>query len=528
MAHNRMRSVMKGAAILTLASFIAKVLSAIYRVPYQNLVGDEGFYVYQQIYPIYGIAMTLALTGLPQFISKYIAEKDSLSEQKKALQQMMPLLLLLSSSLWALTFFGSGWIAALMGDASLQSLIQVVSFTFLLMPGLSYYRGYFQGQLQMIPTAVSQVLEQLIRVGIILVAALFFRYLGFSIYQTGTMAMAGAVFGGICALFILYHYDGKINGHQLSTRDISLKSRPTRQLIRRFLIEGGLISIYSGYLILFQLADSFLVKNYLVASGFSEQMARVSKGVYDRGQPLVQLGLVIATALSATFLPALTRSFFAKNKVQFQQNAQIYLRLSVSLAAAATVGLALLTPFINFALFKDYAGNITLILFVFSVGLMAMIQTYQSIAQSQNVFRKPLKGAILGFVVKLFSTGLLTYWLGTVGTSLSTLLGLGTTLVYLIRMTPPAMNLFWKKNHFNRILYRCLGIMSIVILALYAWVAVTGLFEHRSMAFLWAFVGAGLGVCVFVRCAISWQLFTVREWLMFPFGSKILRLKRRK
>ena len=64
-----MRRVMQGAFVLTIASFIAKVLSALYRIPLQNLVGDEGFYVYQQVYPIYGIAMSLSLGVLDRRLS---------------------------------------------------------------------------------------------------------------------------------------------------------------------------------------------------------------------------------------------------------------------------------------------------------------------------------------------------------------------------------------------------------------------------------------------------------------------------
>lgn len=85
-----MRRVMQGAFVLTIASFIAKVLSALYRIPLQNLVGDEGFYVYQQVYPIYGIAMTLALSGLPQFISKYVAERKILSSESKLCKVFIP------------------------------------------------------------------------------------------------------------------------------------------------------------------------------------------------------------------------------------------------------------------------------------------------------------------------------------------------------------------------------------------------------------------------------------------------------
>ena len=85
-----MRRVMQGAFVLTIASFIAKVLSALYRIP-PKLSRRRRFYVYQQVYPIYGIAMTLALSGLPQFISKYVAERKNPFERKQALQNLYPL-----------------------------------------------------------------------------------------------------------------------------------------------------------------------------------------------------------------------------------------------------------------------------------------------------------------------------------------------------------------------------------------------------------------------------------------------------
>ncbi|MEA4828792.1 MAG: oligosaccharide flippase family protein, partial [Enterococcus thailandicus] len=159
MDHKEMRQVMQGAVILTVASFIAKVLSALYRIPLQNLVGDEGFYVYQQVYPIYGIAMTLALSGLPQFISKYVAEKKEPLKQREALKELYPLVFWTGVCLWLGVWLFSGVLAQMMGDYQLKPLIEVVSFTFLLMPGLSFYRGNFQGHFLMEPTAISQVVE---------------------------------------------------------------------------------------------------------------------------------------------------------------------------------------------------------------------------------------------------------------------------------------------------------------------------------------------------------------------------------
>ncbi|WP_082404144.1 oligosaccharide flippase family protein [Lacticaseibacillus sharpeae] len=73
MRQNHLQSLMRGAWILSLGALITKILSAVYRVPFQNLVGNTGFYVYQQVYPLYGLAVVLALSGGPVFISKLVA-----------------------------------------------------------------------------------------------------------------------------------------------------------------------------------------------------------------------------------------------------------------------------------------------------------------------------------------------------------------------------------------------------------------------------------------------------------------------
>ena len=70
------KDLLKGAFILSIAALIVKVLSAAYRIPYQNIVGDIGFYIYQQVYPFYGIVLTLSTLGFPIIISKLIAEKE--------------------------------------------------------------------------------------------------------------------------------------------------------------------------------------------------------------------------------------------------------------------------------------------------------------------------------------------------------------------------------------------------------------------------------------------------------------------
>lgn len=71
-----------GTVWLAITSLIVKILSAVYRIPFQNMVGNIGFYIYQQVYPFYGIGMTFALTGFPAFISKKVAQENNQLQKK--------------------------------------------------------------------------------------------------------------------------------------------------------------------------------------------------------------------------------------------------------------------------------------------------------------------------------------------------------------------------------------------------------------------------------------------------------------
>ncbi len=94
----------------------------------------------------------------------------------------------------------------MMGDDQLAPLIRVISFAFLLLPFTSVLRGYFQGREEMIPTAVSQVVEQFIRVVAILFLSFLLLHRGFTVYEAGAGAMFGSLIGSFAALFVLVAY----------------------------------------------------------------------------------------------------------------------------------------------------------------------------------------------------------------------------------------------------------------------------------------------------------------------------------
>ncbi|MFC0234436.1 oligosaccharide flippase family protein [Vagococcus entomophilus] len=522
----------KGTMILTITSLLVKILSAIYRVPFQNLVGDEGFYVYQQVYPIYGIAMTLALSGIPVFFSKIIAEKDNQLEKEEAIQTFYPLFVVLSLGLFLGTFFGGTCLARLMGDAKLSSLIRMTSFVFLLAPAVATYRGYFQGELQMAPTAISQLWEQVIRVATILLAAFFFTKTRMSLYQMGTWAISGAVLGIGAAYLVLVVYSRKQLKKEIRLPKITKMSKQSFKEsvrnVKRFGYEGGVVCIYSAYLILFQLIDSFFIKNLLVRIGMSETQAKVTKGIFDRGQPLVQLGLVVATSLMAVYLPVLTKYYVTKRKEKFLFATSLYLRLTFVVGLAASCGLACILPFVNRGLFGSTAQNTALMIFVFAVFFMSLIQAYQTVFQSYSCLKPVLIAAFLGILGKLVAIVLLTKYFGINGASASTLLG----LVCCVSVLHLCFKYSWKVTTFSAFFYLklllCIGIMGVILVLYKNGVGyLFGVNLKRMFALCLALMGVLIGATIFLLSILKLKVFSTREWLLIPYGKKLLSLKNR-
>ena len=183
-----------------------------------------------------------------------------------------------------------------MGDPDLQPILQSVSWMFLWMPILATLRGYFQGNYRMEPTAISQVAEQLVRVGAILFAAYLYTKTQGDLYAMGANAMSGATVGAVLAsLILLVAYYKERRNHDSSPRNDrqSKQEAPTAQwgsLVRRYATEGTTICLLSAILVLFQLIDSFTLYNGLLDGGTASELAKNVKGIYDRGQPLVAAG----------------------------------------------------------------------------------------------------------------------------------------------------------------------------------------------------------------------------------------------
>lgn len=401
----------KGVGILAIAGFLSKVLAALYRFPYQNLVGDQGFYAFQQVYPFYSIITTLSLVALPNFLSSLLHSSD---EPQTDTQQFFQLSLILSFASFLILSIFSQPLAKLMGQEKLAAPLVMAISPLLLVPFLSLYRGMLQGNYQMGRTAISQIIEQVIRVVLIILAATSFLTLSPSIYIVSFLAMLGSLIGGACSLIYLI-VTTHLQLKQLFTNFFVVTKKI--KIIKKFGLSSLIFTFFMVYMLLLQMIDVFFVKHALMhmSQFLNSNEAERLKGIYDRGQPFFQLGLVITSSILTNALPKLSIKGKIPKKIWY-----VVIQLSVTI----TAGLFILLPSMNEILFKSHDYSLSLQVFILQIPLISVIQLYHHTLFLKH--KNKVSGCILliGLCLKLLIVYPLTVSHGILGASLSSLMSL--------------------------------------------------------------------------------------------------------
>ena len=169
-------SFIKGAAWIAAGGFVAKVIGALYRIPLTNLIGGKGLGLYQLVYPVYCLLLTVSATGIPSSIAKLTAERIARGENDRAvLKKAMKLFVLIGLTGSLVMALVAPWLAKMQGSEGVLSGYYALAPSVLLVSAISVFRGWFQGRNHMFPTALSEVTEQLVKVGVGLPLAYFFR-----------------------------------------------------------------------------------------------------------------------------------------------------------------------------------------------------------------------------------------------------------------------------------------------------------------------------------------------------------------
>jgi O-antigen/teichoic acid export membrane protein len=521
----------RGAFILTIGALLTKILSAGYRVPFQNIVGDIGFYIYQQVYPFYGLALVLSTYGFPVIISKHFSDLKEKNQVEKA-YRFLALSFIVLSVFGIIAFlslyYGSSWLAYQMNDSDLALLLKVISVVFLVFPFISVLRGYFQGMGNMVPTASSQVGEQLVRVATILMIAILFTKEGMSLYMVGSGAAFGSITGGIMAISILIFFflkEMKSKNDWLRVWDKSLFIELGK--VSKFLFLQGFAVCISGMVFIFiQLADALNMLPILVSIGIETESAKALKGVYDRGQPLIQLGTIVATSMSLSLVPIISSVRMKKNRRELYEKIHFALNISLIIGAAATVGLLAIIQPTNVMLYENGAGSSILAALTPIILLSSLLLTLIAILQGLGVMFYPAIVILVSSALKYLLNLFLISRLGPIGAAIATNISIGIGVLLL----------WWKLSRLiNKPLLSlsfCLklgwaALLMFVVLKTYLFVTepVFQIIEStRLVATFQSLSAVGIGGVLYLIVIMRSHLLRFEDLALLPFGSKLVFL----
>lgn len=520
-----MKGYMKGALLLTISAILVKILSAIYRVPFQNLVGDEGFYIYQQVYPFISFFVVWTSGGFAVAISKMLADVEMNTDAalKKSIisRTIFQYLVGLSLLFFSVLFFGADLLANIMGDDQLAPLLRTGSFVTLFMPLLALMKGTFQSQGQMTPVANAQVFEQLIRVTIILVGAFFIMANSHSLYATGNMAVIGTVIGEIAGVILLIYYTKKLKTFP-KLKGLCEKKWP---IIKEVTILSVSVSMSSLLLLCFQLIDSFTVYSLMVESGMVPQVAKETKGIYDRGQPLVQLGIVIASSLSIAIVPLVAVQSKKKTGRGARPFIQLTYRAALVFGVASSLGLIIVMPYVNEMLFETNSLQSVLSVCALQIVPLSIILTFTAILQGMGKLKVPF--LILGGAICLKFIGNMTlvptfHVLGSaISSSGALFLAAGLLIYYLKKITCIQLA---PSSYYIKIAIASFAMTISIFLVSYLLQSASGfVLSSRLEAVLFGGILIVVGAFVFLTCVAKSKILSEKEWFLIPFGRKMAK-----
>ncbi|MEI7027673.1 putative polysaccharide biosynthesis protein [Paenibacillus sp. y28] len=401
---------LKGAAVLGLASIVSKLLGTMQKIPLQNLAGDEAYGIYNAVYPLYNVILTLAVAGFPIAVSRFVAEKAAEGNWGEARR------ILRLTSLWLAgtgllccmgLYFGADLLAGLLGNSRTALAIRSVSLALLIVPLMSALRGYFQGLEDMIPTAVSQVWEQLVRVVTMLGLLFLFLHMDDTVIAAG--AMFGSVTGAAAGLGAMLYYWRREKRRRHSDRSVSarlqagagVQPESVKELASRFVPYALSVCLGLMAVPLLALVDSFTIPRLLGAEGWTESAALVEFGVYNRAQPLIQLVSLTATSLAVALIPAIANAKASGRADLIRRHSEAAVRFSWLIGLAAAVGLAVTAAPMNVMFYQNTLGTDAMRILALTAWLSTVCVVSGSVLQGLGREKLPAVHLLLAAAMKL-------------------------------------------------------------------------------------------------------------------------------
>jgi stage V sporulation protein B len=345
----------KGAVILAAAGVICRLLGVAFRIPLSNIVGNYGIGLYQLVFPLYSLLLIISSAGVPVAISKMVArERDNKPKCKRILFNSAAALTAVGLIISVLFMAFCKPIAAVQGKDEIWTLYLGIAPSVFLVCFISAFRGYFQGLNNMIPTAVSQITEQSVKVGVglSLAAILIKKSVLWAVFGA-VLAVSVSELAAAAFLFVFYICRSK----KQKGEKITGQNKIDRQIIKQIFTAAAPITLMSVVFPLALMFDSFFVVNALTHSGAANatELYGVSSGAVHT---LINLPTVVGMAIATALVPSIARHFKDGKTAEMKSKAKFSLSVISVFAAAAAVIMCVFAPLILKLLYAGaFRGN---------------------------------------------------------------------------------------------------------------------------------------------------------------------------
>ena len=515
-----------------MAGLMVKLLGAVFRIPLGNIIGDDGMGYYQTAYPIYVLFLTIATSGIPTAISRMVAERYAIGKPREAHRvfKISTILLFITGAVsCSIFFFGAQAIANAVKEPDAVWCLKAISLALLFVPLMGSFRGYFQGRQNMNPTALSQVIEQIFRVGFGLGLAVVLLDKGVAIAAAGACfgAAAGGFFGFI-GMLLIYGKEKKVVKAELASASYS-PEQSIKSILWNILSIAVPITIGASVMPIINAIDTAIVKSRLIAIGYDSAIARSLYGqLTGMAAPIINVPQVFTQAVSMSLVPVIAASCRKGEHEFIRKNVSLSLRYAMLISAPCAAGIIALAKPIMVMFYpyqKESAVSAAECLAVLAIGTVFLALVHASTGALQGIGKQqiPVINLCFGALAKICVTFTLTAvpFLNVKGAAL------GTVTAYFVAAV---LNIIQVKKRTGV----KLNIISIYVKPLIA-SAVMGFGAYFCYRLLLGILGNAVsclisvcfGVVLYALMILLTRSITAEEIETIPKGRKIVFLLRK-
>ena len=459
-------SFVSGTIISTISIVLVKMMGMLYVIPFYSIVGSQGGALYSYAYQLYLLFLGVSSAGIPNAISKVISEYNStgkLEAKTRAFHVGKKIISYISIAAFALLFIFAEELATIyLGkitggntpeDAAF--VIRCVSFAVLIIPHLSVTKGYLQGHQVFEPSSVANLLEQIVRIFIILAGSfLAYKVFNSSLSLAVGIEVSGAFFGGLIAYLYLRRKIKKYSKELDLGKEIKKDNVTNKEITKKIISYAVPFVIINIVVDIYNIIDSVLILNTLTSLGYvAEDVEFIASCISTWGSKICMIVNAIAMGMTTSLIPSIVEAYSTKNIESLNKRVNEALQMVFYIALPLAIGISILSTPIWTIFYNTnaYGGSILKVtIFGAMLGNIAMILsvTLQGMNKYKYVYSLNIIGSLVNAILDVplmilfHKLNLPAYY----GASTASIIGYGTSILLGLKYVNQEKNINYKET----------------------------------------------------------------------------------